>query len=98
MKDVPMILPKRLILPVITERLDARDALIAHHPYASLLNMPHVVVAINKMDLVEFSQDVYNNIVIEYAAIAKSLMSAIYSAQRAYHTASVAGGNQCCNR
>jgi sulfate adenylyltransferase subunit 1 len=35
--------------------------------------MPHVVVAINKMDLVEFSQDVYNNIVIEYAAIAKSL-------------------------
>jgi sulfate adenylyltransferase subunit 1 len=35
--------------------------------------MAHVVVAINKMDLVEFSQDVYNNIVIEYAAIAKSL-------------------------
>lgn len=44
-----------------------------HTIIASLLNMPYVVIAINKMDLVEFSQDVYNNIVIEYAAIAKSL-------------------------
>ena len=35
--------------------------------------MPYVVVAINKMDLVEFSQDQYNNIVIEYASVAKSL-------------------------
>jgi len=32
-----------------------------------------VVVAINKMDLVGNSQDVYNNILIEYAEVAKSL-------------------------
>jgi sulfate adenylyltransferase subunit 1 len=32
-----------------------------------------VVVAINKMDLVNNSQDVYNNIVIDYAAVATSL-------------------------
>jgi sulfate adenylyltransferase subunit 1 len=38
-----------------------------------LLNIPHVVVAINKMDLVDYSQDVYNNIVIEYAEMATSL-------------------------
>jgi sulfate adenylyltransferase subunit 1 len=57
--------------------VDARNGIVEqtrrHTIIASLLNMPHVVVAINKMDLVEFSQDVYNNIVIEYAAIAKSL-------------------------
>jgi sulfate adenylyltransferase subunit 1 len=57
--------------------VDARNGIVEqtkrHTIIASLLNMPHVVVAINKMDLVEFSQDIYNNIVIEYAAIAKSL-------------------------
>ena len=57
--------------------VDARNGIVEqtrrHTIIASLLNMPFVVVAINKMDLVEFSQDQYNNIVIEYAAIAKSL-------------------------
>src|SRR5664279_1461477 len=57
--------------------VDARNGIVEqtrrHTIIASLLNMPFVVVAINKMDLVEFSQDVYNNILIEYAAIAKSL-------------------------
>ncbi|HEY2348214.1 MAG TPA: GTP-binding protein [Puia sp.] len=57
--------------------VDARNGIVEqtrrHTIIASLLNMPHVVVAINKMDLVEFSQDIYNNIVIEYASIAKSL-------------------------
>lgn len=57
--------------------VDARNGIVEqtrrHTIIASLLNMPFVVVAINKMDLVEFSQDQYNNIVIEYAAVAKSL-------------------------
>jgi sulfate adenylyltransferase subunit 1 len=57
--------------------VDARNGIVEqtrrHTIIASLLNMPSVVVAINKMDLVEFSQDQYNNIVIEYASIAKSL-------------------------
>jgi sulfate adenylyltransferase subunit 1 len=57
--------------------IDARNGIIEqtrrHTIIASLLNMPYVVVAINKMDLVEYSQDVYNNIVIEYAAVARSL-------------------------
>ena len=57
--------------------VDARNGIVEqtrrHTIIASLLNMPHVVVAINKMDLVEYSRDVYNNIVIEYASIAKSL-------------------------
>ena len=57
--------------------VDARNGIVEqtrrHTIIASLLNIPSVVVAINKMDLVEFSQDVYNNIVIEYASIAKNL-------------------------
>ncbi len=57
--------------------VDARNGIVEqtrrHTIIASLLNMPYVVVAINKMDLVEYSQDVYNNIVIEYASVAKSL-------------------------
>ncbi|MFC6997372.1 sulfate adenylyltransferase subunit 1 [Rufibacter roseus] len=57
--------------------IDARHGVVEqtrrHSIIVSLLNLPHVVVAVNKMDLVEFSQDVYNNIVIEYAQVAKSL-------------------------
>jgi len=57
--------------------VDARHGVVEqtrrHSIIASLLNIPHVVVAINKMDLVNNSQDVYNNIVIDYAAVAAKL-------------------------
>ncbi|MGG9972339.1 sulfate adenylyltransferase subunit 1 [Ferruginibacter sp. SUN002] len=57
--------------------VDARHGVIEqtrrHSIIASLLNIPHVVVAINKMDLVEYSQDVFNNIVIEYSKVAETL-------------------------
>ena len=57
--------------------VDARNGVVEqtrrHSIIASLLNLPHVVVAINKMDLVNNSQDVYNNIVIDYAEVAASL-------------------------
>src|SRR4249920_611173 len=57
--------------------VDARHGVVEqtrrHSIIASLLNIPHVVVAINKMDLVDHSQDVYNNIVIDYARVAQSL-------------------------
>jgi sulfate adenylyltransferase subunit 1 len=57
--------------------VDARQGVVEqtrrHSIIASLLNIPHVVVAINKMDLVEYSQDVFNNIVIDYADVAKQL-------------------------
>lgn len=57
--------------------VDARHGVVEqtrrHSIIASLLNIPHVVVAVNKMDLVEYSHDVYNNILIDYAAVAKSL-------------------------
>ncbi|MEP6595116.1 MAG: GTP-binding protein [Ginsengibacter sp.] len=57
--------------------IDARNGVVEqtrrHSIIASLLNIPHIIVAINKMDLVDYSQDVYNNIVIDYVEVAKSL-------------------------
>jgi len=57
--------------------VDARNGVAEqtrrHSIIASLLNIPHIVVDNNKMDLVEYSQDVYNNIVIDYAEVAQSL-------------------------
>ena len=57
--------------------VDARQGVVEqtrrHSIIASLLKIPHVVVAINKMDLVEYSQDVFNNIVIDFANVARQL-------------------------
>lgn len=62
---------------VIIILIDARQGVVEqtrrHSIIASLLQIPHVVVAINKMDLVDFSENVYNNIVIEYAETARQL-------------------------
>jgi sulfate adenylyltransferase subunit 1 len=57
--------------------IDARNGVVEqtrrHSIITSLLNIPHVVVAINKMDLVDYSQDIYNNIVIDYSKVASTL-------------------------
>jgi sulfate adenylyltransferase subunit 1 len=57
--------------------IDARQGVVEqtrrHSIIASLLNIPHVVIAINKMDLVDYSRDVFNNIVIDYAEVVRSL-------------------------
>lgn len=62
-----------LIIILIDARLGVVEQTRRHSIIASLLKIPHVVIAINKMDLVEYSQDVYNNIVIDYAEVAKQL-------------------------
>ncbi len=57
--------------------VDARHGVIEqtrrHSIIASLLNIPHVVVAVNKMDLVEYSEEVYNNILKDYDSLAGQL-------------------------
>lgn len=54
--------------------IDARNGIIEQtkrHSYiAALLQIPNVILAINKMDLVNFSEEVYNAIKKEYQAIA----------------------------
>lgn len=62
-----------LIIILIDARNGVAEQTRRHSLIASLLHMPQVIVAINKMDLVGYSQDVYNNIVIEYARLAKLL-------------------------
>lgn len=62
-----------LIIILVDARLGVIEQTRRHSIIASLLKIPHVVVAINKMDLVEYSEDVYNNIVIDYAEVANQL-------------------------
>lgn len=57
--------------------IDARQGVVEqtrrHSIIASLLKMPHVAVAINKMDMVDYAQDVFDKIVEDYTIIAKDL-------------------------
>ncbi len=62
-----------LIIILVDARLGVIEQTRRHSIIASLLKIKHVVVAINKMDLVEYSQDVFNNIVIDYTDVAKQL-------------------------
>ena len=52
--------------------VDARHGVIEqtkrHAFIASLLNIPHVIVCVNKMDLVDFSQEVFRQIAEEFAS------------------------------
>lgn len=57
--------------------IDARKGVIEqtkrHSIIASLLALPHVVVAINKMDLVNYDENVYNKIFSDYRSIQEQL-------------------------
>jgi sulfate adenylyltransferase subunit 1 len=62
-----------LIIVLIDARQGVVEQTRRHSIIASLLKIPHVVVAINKMDLVEFSEQVYQQIVTDYKAVAQQL-------------------------
>ncbi len=57
--------------------IDARNGVLTqskrHGFIASLLGIPHVIVAVNKMDLVDYSQEVYQSIVTEYTEFSQKL-------------------------
>jgi sulfate adenylyltransferase subunit 1 len=57
--------------------IDARKGLVEqthrHSFIASLLKIPHIIVCINKMDLVDFRQDVFERIMEEYRAFSSKL-------------------------
>lgn len=57
--------------------IDARQGVIEqtrrHSIIASLLKMKNVVVAINKMDLVDYSEEVFNDIKAQYQLVAQKL-------------------------
>lgn len=57
--------------------IDARNGVLTqskrHGFIASLLGIPHLVVAVNKMDLVDWSEHVFNKIVDEYTSFSEKL-------------------------
>ena len=57
--------------------VDARHGIIEqtnrHSFIASLLNIPHLVVCVNKMDLVDYDEKVFNKIVEDYKVLASKL-------------------------
>lgn len=57
--------------------IDARNGVLTqsrrHGLIVSLLQVPHLVVAVNKMDLVDYSQDAYDEIVATYEAFSEKL-------------------------
>src|SRR5437870_5227407 len=57
--------------------IDARNGVLPQsrrHAYiASLLGIPHVVVAVNKMDLVEYSEEVFDRICADFSSFAAQL-------------------------
>jgi sulfate adenylyltransferase subunit 1 len=57
--------------------IDARHGIVEqtkrHSFIASLLGIPHIVFCINKMDLVDYSQDVYNRLVKDLEAFSAKL-------------------------
>ncbi|MBI6119754.1 sulfate adenylyltransferase subunit 1 [Salegentibacter maritimus] len=58
--------------------IDARHGVIEqtkrHSFIASLLNIPHLIVCVNKMDLVDYSEEVYNNIIAQFEEFSSKLL------------------------
>lgn len=62
-----------LAIILIDARLGVLTQSKRHGFLVSLLQTPHLVVAVNKMDLVDYNEDVYNNIVKEYTEFSQKL-------------------------
>ena len=57
--------------------VDARNGVVEqtkrHAAVAALLRVTHIVLAVNKMDLVDYAEDVFDRIVTDFASVALSL-------------------------
>ncbi len=62
---------------VIVLLVDARKGVVEqtrrHLAVAALLRVPHVVLVVNKIDLVDFSEEVFTTIATDFAMLARSL-------------------------
>lgn len=58
--------------------IDARNGVVEqtkrHSFIASLLNIPHIIVCVNKMDLVDYKEEAFRRIVDDYESIASKMM------------------------
>ena len=62
-----------LSIILVDARHGVLEQTVRHSYISSLLGIGHILVAINKMDLVDFSQDVYDKIVSDYNKMASIL-------------------------
>ncbi len=62
-----------LSIILIDARHGVLEQTVRHSYISSLLGIPHILVAINKMDLVDFSKDVYDKIVADYKKMSEAL-------------------------
>lgn len=62
-----------LAIILIDARYGIQTQTRRHSFIAKLLGIKHIVVAVNKMDLMDFSEDVYENIKKEYLSFAKEI-------------------------
>lgn len=63
----------QLIILLVDARHGISEQTKRHAFIASLLKIPQVVVAINKLDLVEYSETIYKNIEAEFTQLSKKL-------------------------
>ena len=62
-----------LSIILVDARHGVLEQTVRHSYISSLLGIPNIVVAINKMDLVDFSEDVYNKIKADYLKMSEVL-------------------------
>ena len=78
--------------------VDARNGVIEqtkrHAFIASLLQIPHLIVCVNKMDLVDYSQEVYENIISQF----EMFSSKLYTKDIRFLPISALNGDNVVNR
>tara|TARA_R110000787_G_scaffold59922_14_gene135971 strand:+ start:41711 stop:42967 length:1257 start_codon:yes stop_codon:yes gene_type:complete len=78
--------------------IDARHGVIEqtkrHAFIASLLQIPHIIVCVNKMDLVEYSEEVYNKILVQF----EEFSSKLYAKDIRFIPISALDGDNVVNR
>ena len=62
-----------LSIILVDARHGVLEQTVRHSYISSLLGIPHIVVAINKMDLVDFSEEIFKKIVSDYQQMAQVL-------------------------
>ena len=82
--------------------IDARNGVVEqsrrHAFIASLLRIPHLVVCVNKMDLVDWDQEVFDRIVSDFTGWAASSAAASRGRCRSARARSPRGRGEACSR
>ena len=78
--------------------IDARNGVIEqtkrHAFIASLLQIPHIIVCINKMDLIDYSEEIYNQIIVQF----EQFSSKLYAKDIRFIPISALDGDNVVNR